>query len=115
MRSSDRAESGAGLFLPQPQGAQGRLVVEMEETGGRLARSVAVRGPVPRRHHEHVAGLPVERPIADLALALSLDHMDHLAAGAALAPGLLPGAQPPRLGTHGPERILAGARVHVTQ
>jgi hypothetical protein len=39
MRFSDRAGSGAGLFLPEPQRAERGLVVEMEEAGSVMMAS----------------------------------------------------------------------------
>src|SRR5512144_550236 len=115
MRLSGATTLGADLLVPEPEGAQRGLVVEVEETGRSGTGAVAMLDPVPRRHREHVAWLPRDRPIADPALPLPLDHVDDLAPGAARRGHVLAGTQPARLGAHRPERVLAGARVHVPQ
>src|SRR6266446_9570168 len=113
MRLSGAATLGADFLVPEPERAQRGLVVEVEEAGGHTRGAVAMLDPVPRRHREHVALLPRDHPVADPALALPLDHVDDLAPGAALGADVLARAQPARLGAHRPERVLAGARVHV--
>src|SRR5580765_2622699 len=100
MRLSGATTLAADLLVPEPEGAQRGLVVEVEETGRGGAGSVSMLDPVPRRHREHVARLPRDHPVADPALALPLDHVDDLAPGAALRAAVLARAQPARLRAH---------------
>src|SRR5512144_668784 len=96
MRLSGATTLGADLLVPEPEGAQRGLVVEVEETGRSGAGAVPMLDPVPRRHREHVARLPRDHPVADPALALPLDHVDDLAPGPTLGGHVLAGAQPAR-------------------
>src|SRR4029450_9168380 len=82
----------ARFLLPEPEGPDGRLVVEVEEAGGR-ARRVPVLDPLPGRGGEAVAGLPREDGVPDAAVTPALDHVQHRAVR---APRPAPRASPPR-------------------
>src|SRR5438034_11562684 len=84
----------------EPERAERRLVVELEESGRRRRRRVPVLDEVPRRRHERVTGLPREPRVTDARLAAPLEHVIDGARRAARGGRRLARAEPLALAAH---------------
>src|SRR5215470_12350330 len=113
----ERAQLGLdALFLqPEAEGPEGRLVADLEETGGRRGREIPVLDPVPGRRRDAIALLPREGLVADAALATALDDVEDAAPRVPPSGGALTGPQPLRLAAHGAKWEAARARIDVAK